>query len=68
MSIKGVKFIIRVASCLAIFDRKARETAPDTKVAPVADPELPAVPAERLSLRFYPDGRMTRGAAALGIA
>ena len=68
MSINGVKFITRVAACLAIFDTKPGEPAANTESEPETDVDLPAVPAERLSLRFYPERRITRSAGVLGIA
>lgn len=68
MSVNGVKFITRVAFCLAIFDKKPREPDVDTEIEPVADADLPPAPAERLSLRLYPDRRIAGNGGALGIA
>ena len=68
MSIRGVKFITRVAACLGIFDKQPREPETDTEIEPVSEPKVPVVAAERLSLRVFPSRRIAQGPAALGIA
>lgn len=68
MSMNGVKFFTHVAACLAIFDSKPREPGSDTEIEPAPETDAPAPPAERLSLRFYPDSRITGSVGALAIA